>query len=442
MFISKHKKFFFFFIIYTLCLGIFFSYISIKVSESSQQYSFIKKITLILSEVPVSLKKIIETRSLNLSIPSSLSKHTGKPVLTQFKNNPRNALLILSRYDGDLNKSIIEIIDLNDFKIIHTYAHDVSEMNKLIDDDDNINVNHNEARFRYLHPFILNNGEVLSIGSKSFFKLDICSNLKFLNQNYFFHHSINIDNNKNFWVPARKKSLNDNKKNSNISISDDNIIGDGISKINQKGEIIFYKSMNEILVENNIVKPNHLLIKNDPIHINDIQPALKNSKYWKAGDLFISSRYLSSITHYRPSTNKVINYIQGPFTWQHDIDIISDSEISIFNNNLSVIPNKYSEVLIYSFKNNTFKKKFNNQLIENNFYTKAEGLSEIFSDGALYVEEQTHGRFIIFDKNGNKEIEYINKDNDGYVYILNWSRIIEDEKKISQIKENLQNKKC
>ena len=61
------------------------------------------------------------------------------------------------------------------------------------------------------------------------------------------------------------------------------------------------------------------------------------------------------------------------------------TEISIFNNNLSVIPNKYSEVLIYSFKNNTFKKKFNNQLIENNFYTKAEGLSEIFSDGSRYV---------------------------------------------------------
>ena len=74
------------------------------------------------------------------------------------------------------------------------------------------------------------------------------------------------------------------------------------------------------------------------------------------GDLFLSIRNLSAIIHYRPKTNKVINYIVGPFIQQHDVDIISDKEISIFNNNNSFINNQYSEVLIYNFETRVFKK--------------------------------------------------------------------------------------
>lgn len=423
---------FFYFIFYTLILSIFLCYISLKAENNDQRYVFFKKITLILSEIPPSIKKIIKTRSLNLNVPDSLSKHTKKPSLIKIDTNPRNALLVLSRYDGDLLRSIVEVIDLNNFEIINTYAHDISEMNNLLKNK-NQKINYPKSRFRYQHPFISSNGDLFSIGSETFFKLDICSNLKFFNEEYLFHHSVNTDSENNFWLPVRTERFLDNELP---------IIEDGISKINQSGKIIFYKSMNEILVDNNIIEPNHLLIEKDPIHINDIQPVLKDSKYWKTGDIFISSRYLSSITHYRPSTNKVINYIQGPFTWQHDIDIISDHEISIFNNNVSIIPNKNSEVLIYNFKNKTFKKKFNDKLIENNFFTKSEGLSEIFSDGSLYIEEQNHGRFMIFDNNGNKEIEFINKDSNGNIYILNWSRIIDNEDDVIKIKNNLENKKC
>ena len=43
------------------------------------------------------------------------------------------------------------------------------------------------------------------------------------------------------------------------------------------------------------------------------------------------------------------------------------------------------------------------------------------------VEEQNHGRIIFFDKNGNVEWEYVNKDDKGNVYFISWSRIIEDE---------------
>ena len=66
--------------------------------------------------------------------------------------------------------------------------------------------------------------------------------------------------------------------------------------------------------------------------------------------------------HYRPRTNKVINYLKGPFSMQHDVDIISEKEISIFNNNNFITDNSYSEILIYNFETKKFTKILENQL--------------------------------------------------------------------------------
>ena len=62
-------------------------------------------------------------------------------------------------------------------------------------------------------------------------------------------------------------------------------------------------------------------------------PNLKTSKYFNKGDLFISCKNISTVFLYRPTTNRILKVIEGPFQSQHDIDIINDSTISIFNNN-------------------------------------------------------------------------------------------------------------
>ena len=180
----------------------------------------------------------------------------------------------------------------------------------------------------------------------------------------------------------------------------------------------------------------------DPIHLNDIEPALNDSKYWKKGDLFLSLPILSEILHYRPKTNKIINYITGPFAEQHDVDIISDKEISIFNNNNFVVDNEQSEVVIYNFETKKFRTLFNDQLKKNKFKTTTEGLSHIFKDGSLMVEEQNHGRIILFNNQGEKEWVFVNKDKNGDIGHISWSRIIEDEIFIEKFKSLVDSKKC
>ena len=72
---------------------------------------------------------------------------------------------------------------------------------------------------------------------------------------------------------------------------------------------------------------------NDPIHLNDIQPVNFDGEFWKKGDVFLSLRHQSMVLLYRPSTNEIIWKGTGPFFHQHDVDILDNHRISIFNNN-------------------------------------------------------------------------------------------------------------
>ena len=58
------------------------------------------------------------------------------------------------------------------------------------------------------------------------------------------------------------------------------------------------------------------------------------------------------------------------------------------------------------------------------------------------VEEQNHGRIILFNSKGKKEWEFVNKDKDGKIGNINWSRVIEDEVFIEKFKSIIKNREC
>ena len=126
---------------------------------------------------------------------------------------------------------------------------------------------------------------------------------------------------------------------------------------------------------------------------------------------------------------------------QHDVDIINDDEIAIFNNN-RIITNKdkvfkNNEINVYNFKTNELSSPYDKILNDNDVKTVNQGLMEITEYG-IFVEEQNSGRYIFFEKNGNVIFEYLNKsDNNSYVYQVHWSRLITNKDKINEIKRNL-----
>ena len=422
--------------------------------DGGEKFPLLQKSVILISEAPMNIKNMFKYKTINLYAVNNkihLLKHIDKKRFEQFLEDKRNALLVLTRYDYSMGRSVIDIVDLSNFKIIHTYKHDIEELhNKVFNTSKfpNLRINMTPERFRYRHPLLFEDGSIITHANSSIgLKIDFCSNLEWINDKELFHHSQMLDHEGNLWVGGHMTPKSKYVKKYSIK----NYLDDSIIKMNTKGKILFNKSVTEILIENNIFPNNFALAaamnttpekEIDPIHLNDIEPAFIDTKYWKRGDVFLSIRHQSAIIHYRPITNKVINYITGPFANQHDIDIISDKEISIFNNNNFFVNNDYSEVIIYNFETKKFKTLFNDQLQKNNFKTYSEGLSHIFKDGALMVEEQNHGRIILFNNKGEKVWEFINKDKNGDIGDISWSRVIEDELFIKKFKSLVKNKRC
>ncbi len=360
------------------------------------------------------------------------------------KGLDKEAYMLLSRYDGDLEESIVEIIDLRNFETLHTWNPDIDKIHSSIDTENPEfkNLRRDKNNFIYLinHPFITDDGGLIFQSASPLLKIDSCSDLVWMNSEERFHHSLEKDFEGNFWVPTHIYPYSIDKKI--VGIDEDNYLDDGITKISPKGETLYKKSVAEIFIEN---KLDYLLFSvgdmgfdYDPIHLNDIHPVLKDGPYWKRGDIFLSLRHQSMIILFRPSTNKIIWLDTGSFYHQHDVDILDDQRISIFNNNSKDFFNGdqvdgYNEVLIYNFESQKYEKYLNNSLIENEVKTIKNGKSQILPNDDLIIEEFEAGRILYFNSDGSLRWQFINSSSEKNIYTIGWSRVLYDKKDIDKV---------
>jgi hypothetical protein len=313
------------------------------------------------------------------------------------------------------------------------------------------------SRAQPIGPILLADRSVIIQNQSTFnlFRLDRESKIMWHNTDHIFHHSMNLDVEGNIWTCTRKIiKVPENK--------DSQFYDDYITKIDvATGKTIYNKSVREILIDNDLGflvygTQNQEFVANqllDPFHLNDVEPVLKDGPHWQAGDLFFSLRHRSTVLLYRPSTNQVLRVIKGPsfkehpFYYQHDVDIKSDSTITIFNNNVSSafprriitddsitklqpLPNplfnKISEVLEYNFIDSTFTSVYHNQFVENKIKTETQGLQHILSNGDMFVESQNEGKVYIFNENEVLLKKYSNEVINNRVELPHWTRIYEN----------------
>ena len=182
----------------------------------------------------------------------------------------------------------------------------------------------------------------------------------------------------------------------------------------ESGALLFKRSMAELLLDKGL---EHLIIKSvvvdDPIHLNDVQPVLESSEYMLAGDVFLSFRTSSVLLHYRPSNDSIIRVIEGPFTSQHDVDIIDGKTIAFFNNNaptkrfkedgsrgqetqLLKYPSFSSHISYYDLSTRTFSTPNKEVYAQHGVYSFTEGLFEELPNGDVFIEEQNPSLIWVF----------------------------------------------
>ena len=153
--------------------------------DGGKKYQFLQKLVILIAEVPMNLNIMIKYGTLNLdsitTLTEPLKRHENKKKFQRFIANPRNSLLIIPRYDQSLATSLIDIIDLNDFNIIHTYKPNIAEIvdvhKKDISEIKNKEYSFSPQRIRYMNPIIYEDGSLTSFFHSTLFKIDLCSDV-------------------------------------------------------------------------------------------------------------------------------------------------------------------------------------------------------------------------------------------------------------------------
>jgi hypothetical protein len=420
----------------------------------STKAGWMSKTALILAEIPVNLKRAFEGISVDLKVEDRF------PSLDSFEGTPNSeeSYLLLSRYNGDLQEGVVELVDLTNFEILHTWNPDIDAFNDLIEKVDEFKYlgrDDNNQRKILTHPKLTIDGGLLFGWQSPFKKIDACSNLILQNSHDRFHHSIETDIDGSIWVPSYiyPQTLPIGKVGRDIRsiLAENAYMDDAIVKLSPKGEVLYEKSVSQIFIDNGL---EYLLFSagdpqfdRDPIHLNDIQPVKFDTDYWKNGDVFLSLRHQSMVLLYRPSSNEIIWKGTGSTFHQHDVDILDDHRISIFNNNSKDFVNGdvvdgHNEVIIYDFKTNEYSSYLKNSLVKHDVRTIREGRSEILLNSDLFIEESNYARTLYFNADGSLRWTHVNRANNGDVYGVGWSRILYTQEDIQTVNNFLKNKRA
>lgn len=359
--------------------------------------------------------------------------------------------LLLSSYNDEKEQPTVQLIRVADQQVIYEWSPDIDKLAEFDKIKNRYDAEVLKSGFMY-HPLLLNDGGIVFKGGEQapLFKIDACSAVT-IGLDGTFHHSTEVDEGGNYWTPS---VMYPSSFEGVLNHRDD-----AIAQVSPVGEVLFEKSVAEILYENGY---RGLLAAGgfgeDPIHLNDIQPALTDSPYWEKGDLMMSMPLLNTIMLYRPSTNKIIWLKTGPWMMQHDVNFVGDHELSVFGNNIILNPGRlpfadskrvapkyhlmdgHNDVYRYDFQTDQITTPYNNIMKSMEVSTFNEGRAIILDNGDVVVEETDNGRILRMHSNGVKW-EFVRRIDETYISALGWSRYL-TEKEVAPALKTLMNTPC
>ena len=348
-------------------------------------------------------------------------------------------VLALSAYSNEDEDRNIDLWNLRTGDVVHrwTLRRDVLDF---------------KVHRRVHHPLLLEDKSVVSFitGREPLFRLDSASNMVWRQDSLLFHHAINLDAEGHIWACVQKFEKGGPWTAYRARYEMDgktvHFLDNSIARIHpETGHIEYVKSCVDILKENGL---EHLVLRSgdpmDPLHLNDVEPALFSGPFFEEGDVFLSFRNLQAVLQFRPSTGEVVRVIDGPLAAQHDVDVLSDSTLVIFNNatqenvgrythtahkypvskEQALLKHWYSHVVEYDLASDTFTPLHEELVREHEIMTFSEGLQEPLPDGSYFVEEQNSGVLWVLGDDDVLYKDVLASHHKGHHHLPNWTRII------------------
>jgi hypothetical protein len=238
------------------------------------------------------------------------------------------------------------------------------------------------------------------------------------------HHSIERNERGDIWTPA----VLSQQGGGDVGPAYRN---DGVTLTTASGQTLYSRALSEIFLDNGL---GALFLgqpySDAPFHLNDVQPVAEDGPHWKRGDLFLSLRYLSMVVLFRPSSGKVIWWKIGPWLNQHDVSVLDDHRIAVFDNR-TVIGAKTSRVegnsreLVYDFSDGSVSSPWEAGFRRWELAVVSNGRGTPLPNGDLFVEDTVRGQALRMSENGDLRWRVVNADDQKRRYWMFWSRYLD-----------------
>jgi len=358
--------------------------------------------------------------------------------------------LLFSGVDAATKRADVQLIKISDGTVVARWQPDWSAIMGQITTNKYTPLGSQYAA-RALHPLLLDDGDIVFNHLDFIARISSCRSKPIWLLNEPMHHSNELDETgKAIWTPSiSQDGFADNPW------LQERVRDDALAHVSTDGRLIERLSFVRILRENGLqsmlMGTSGFVLNEDPIHLNEIKAASRDSRYWKRGDLLVSARNLSTLFLYRPSTNKIIWYQTGPWMNQHSVDFVDDHRISVLNNNVVSGPNIFKEgmfvnsrdtnqVMVYDFDTGQISQPFAALLAQARPRSSTGGRARILPDGGLFVEENNFGRLLRFTKD-RLLWAFVNDYDDKRIGVVAWSRYLTAEEASIPLRA-LEKRKC
>lgn len=336
--------------------------------------------------------------------------------------------LLFSGVDRTARHSVVQLIRIADGTVLGAWTPDWAALHAAA------SVKRWGPRFvaadmRALHPLLLDDGSIVFNTEASMVRLPACGGPPAWVLDKVMHHSLERGLDNDLWAP----SVADEPFPQNPWLHE-RLRQDSLARVSLDGRLLENRSFATILEENGLramlLGTSGVTVNDDPIHLNEIAVARSDGRAWQRGDLLVSSRHLSAVFLYRPSTGRILWHRQGPWMNQHSAAFLDGHRISIFDNHVFggspdhapfVTPGEINRVLVYDFETDAVTEPFASLLAVAKPVTLTEGRAQVLADGGLFVEESNLGRHLRFTTDRLLWSRVNDYDND-HIGIVSWSR--------------------
>lgn len=332
---------------------------------------------------------------------------------------------LISPWDPARGRTVVRLIRLSDGGVAREWVPDVDAANAhstMVSALTDVRRDKDAARNRLMHPLLLPDGSIVVHDSSPLIRVDPCGRTLWTIDG-IFNHSTEPGPDGTLWVPYR---LDRPKEPGASPVFWD----DTIAEVSLDGKLLKVERIADILARSGMTglwrgRP----YSDDPFHLNDIQPVFADGPHWRRGDLFLSIRNLSMVALYRPSTRKLVWWRSGPWRFQHDVTILDDRRIAIFDNRVAEGARGrrvegHSRLLIHDLATGKTSSPWDRAFAKHKVAAIAQGLGTPLPNGDAMVEDSEMGRLMRFAPDGRLRWRYVSSDSEMRPLMLAWARYL------------------